>query len=453
MPVIGVEKLKGELERAKREIRQLKFSNSCLTEWLGRLEATGEFQEKVELSLDLGQLAEILIDEAAQLIKTEVAALFLVEPHSRTFKLKASRPSDLASLCAREVEEQIKSGVFSWVLNQRRLAIIPSLGLGEGRGELIMIPLITAKRTIGIFLLLPGIPVDLIPQELLKLLSVMVKQASFAIENCELYQGLREYSLNLKKIVEERTQKLKETQSQLLHSTKLAAVGQLAAGVAHELNNPLGGILGYTQWLLERVEGMVDQRKDVDQVKRWLEFIEEETQRCKRIVGGLLEFSRQEEMDFAPLDVNQILQESLLLSAHSLKLKQIRLIKRLDPSLPQIQGNASQLQQVFTNLILNAQQAMPRGGVLRVRSSFSSQSREVKVEFQDSGSGIPSAHLNRIFEPFFTTKKRGEGTGLGLSISYGIVKSHRGHIEVESEEDKGATFTVCLPEGREVVHR
>lgn len=444
--------LEGELDKAQKRITQLEFTNQFFLQSLSRLESAGEFQERVELSVDLDQLVEILLDEAGELIKMEVSALFLVEPYSQAFKLKLSRPSDSATLCQEEVKRQIESGVFPWVLNQRRLAVIPSLALDEGKGELIMVPLTTAKRTIGMLLALVGVAVDLIPQGSLKLLSIMVKQAAFAIENNQLYQGLKDYSLNLEKMVEERTQKLRETQSQLLRSSKLAAVGQLAAGVAHELNNPLGGVLGYTQWLLEKLEVVNFPEENTAQVRKWLEFIEKETKRCKAIVGGLLGFSRSAEMDFKPLDINQILQETLLFSEQSLKLKKIKLVKGFDLTLPQINGNAEQLQQVlFTNLILNAQKAMPQRGKILVSSVFDPEKREIRIRFQDTGCGIPNKILSRIFDPFFTTSKPGEGTGLGLSVSYGIVKSHGGYIEVKSKVGKGSTFTVFLPEGRDDV--
>jgi len=451
MSINQIEGLEGELDKAQKRITQLEFTNQSFLQCLSRLESTGEFQERIELSIDLDQLAEILLDEAGELIKLEVSALFLVEPHSQAFKLKLSRPSDSATLCQEEVKRQIESGVFSWVLNQRRLAVIPSLALDEGRGELIMVPLTTAKRTIGMLLALVGVAVDLIPQGSLKLLSIMVKQAAFAIENNQLYQGLKDYSLNLEKMVDERTQKLKETQSQLLQSSKLAAVGQLAAGVAHELNNPLGGILGYTQWLLEKFEDVNLAGENTAQIREWLKFIEKETKRCKVIVGGLLGFSRSAEMDFKPLDINQILQETLLFSELSLKQKRIKLVKGFDLSLPQINGNAEQLQQVFTNLILNAQKAMPQRGKLLVSSAFDPKKREIRISFQDTGGGIPNEILSRIFDPFFTTSKPGEGTGLGLSVSYGIVKGHGGHIEVKSKVGKGSTFTVFLSEGRDDV--
>lgn len=451
MAINQTKRLQGELKEAQKRIDQLEFANQSLLQSLGRLEASGEFQEKVELSIDLDQLAEILIDEAGGLIKMEVCGLFLVEPHSQAFQLKKCRPSDSAPLCRDEVKKQIESGVFSWVLNQRRLAIIPSLALDGGKGELIMVPLNTAKRTIGMLLTLAGVAVELIPQGSLKLLSVMVKQASFAMENSHLYQGLKEYNVNLEKMVEERTQRLRETQSQLLQSSKLAAVGQLAAGVAHELNNPLAGILGYTQWLLEKL-GSAGLPKDSFKFKEYLGFIEKETQRCKAIVEGLLNFSRGSEPDFRPLDTNQILQETFLLSEQSLKLRKIKLIKELDPSLPEVWGSADQLQQVFTNLILNAQKSMLRGGKLLVSSEYEPEKRGVRISFRDSGCGIPKENLNKIFDPFFTTSRVGEGTGLGLSVSYGIIKNHRGHIEVKSRVGKGSTFAVFLPGGRGNVH-
>jgi signal transduction histidine kinase len=241
-------------------------------------------------------------------------------------------------------------------------------------------------------------------------------------------------------------EKLKDTQNQLLQAEKLAAIGQLAAGVSHELNNPLGGILGYSQFILETANKKGIQNltpQDFQTYLTYIGYIERESQRCKTIVQNLLSFSRTSEAEFVPLDVNQALEETLALTQHQLYMNQIELIKQLQPNLAQVIGNKHRLQQVFTNMIINAQQAMPEGGKLTVSTAVNDGM--VEISFADTGCGISQEHLDKLFDPFFTTKEAGKGTGLGLSVSYGIIKDHSGKIQVESKPDHGATFIIRLP--------
>jgi signal transduction histidine kinase len=261
------------------------------------------------------------------------------------------------------------------------------------------------------------------------------------------------YNRTLEQKIAERTSELEAAQKQLIQSEKMAAIGELAAGVAHELNNPMGGILGYSQYALEKLSTKKAgdlSNDDIDSQCRFLEDIEQQARRCKTIVKNLLKFSRTSaKTEFEFFDLNQSLEETLTFVQHQLDMKNIELSKNLDPNLPTYYGNSSQLQQVFTNLMLNAQQAMPEGGILTIETRFSPPIGEfqgcVEVEFTDTGSGIRPEILNKIFEPFYTTKEVGKGTGLGLSISYGIIKEHQGDILVKSKLGEGTTFTLVLP--------
>lgn len=236
----------------------------------------------------------------------------------------------------------------------------------------------------------------------------------------------------------EMEQKLRETQLQLLQSEKLRSLGEMAAGVAHEINNPLGGILLYASLLMEDMDPDDPKRKDVERIVQ-------EAIRCKEIVKSLLEFARKSSPDKEPLDVNKALNEGLLFLENQATFHNIRIVKELDPRLPLVLGNLGQLKQVFMNIILNAVDAMHGEGTLTIRTYPSGDGSEVVISFTDTGVGIPKEILPRIFDPFFTTKEVGKGTGLGLSVSYGIVKEHGGRIEVESEVGKGSTFKVVLP--------
>jgi signal transduction histidine kinase len=248
------------------------------------------------------------------------------------------------------------------------------------------------------------------------------------------------------------TRELKQTQSRLVQSGKMAAVGELAAGVAHELNNPLAGILGYAQYALEKMKKRtsdVVKCEDHPQITQYIEYIERESKRCKTIVQNLLKFSRASKTEMAEVDINDVIKETLIFNEHQLTINNILLNKNLLHNLPKVKGNANQLQQVFTNIVINAQKAMPGGGQLDITSRYvngDSGSGNIEVDVRDTGCGIPKESLGKIFDPFFTTRKVGEGTGLGLSLSYGIIKDHGGEIKVKSEVNEGSTFTVILPE-------
>jgi signal transduction histidine kinase len=231
---------------------------------------------------------------------------------------------------------------------------------------------------------------------------------------------------------------LSEAQQQLIQSEKMASVGQLAAGVAHEVNNPLGTILLYSHMLLEK-------RGHKDSSREELEIIAKEATRCRDIVRGLLDFARQRKLQIENIDLNKILIEILSLASKQPSFQKVEIIKALDPSLPLMSGDPVQLKEVFLNIVSNAGEAMPEGGKVTVSSRFNNGGGNIEVTIRDTGFGIPPENLNKIFMPFFTTKKIGQGTGLGLAIAYGIVKMHRGSIDVESKQKEGTTFVVKLP--------
>ena len=257
------------------------------------------------------------------------------------------------------------------------------------------------------------------------------------------FDKINELNVNLEKKVEERTKELKEKQFQLVQAGKLAAIGQLGAGVAHELNNPIAGILGYAQIMLEKVSRDNLKIEDVYTFKKSLQHIENGSRRCKEIVQNLLRFARKSTEIFESLNVNNIIVDTLSLLEGQLLANKIEVIKNLVNDIDQIDGNANQLQQVFTNIILNAMHAMLGGGQLFI--STINKNGTVEIEFKDTGCGIAVEHMDRIFEPFFTTKMDWKGTGLGLSICYDIIKNHNGIITVNSKIGHGATFTVILP--------
>lgn len=233
---------------------------------------------------------------------------------------------------------------------------------------------------------------------------------------------------------------LNETREQLVQTEKLASVGQLAAGVAHEINNPLGSVLLYAD-ILRKETPQEDQQRRED-----LSMIITEATRCKIIVNDLLNFSRQNKVLAQDTDLNALLQELANEKRAQELFGRVELITELDPNLPSIQADPLQMRQVFLNLMNNAAEAMPDGGYLTLRTRKGSSPGFVTVEIQDTGVGIAKEHMKKLFTPFFTTKAIGKGTGLGLAIIYGIVKMHHGQIGVASQVGEGTTFSITLRE-------
>jgi PAS domain S-box-containing protein len=232
--------------------------------------------------------------------------------------------------------------------------------------------------------------------------------------------------------------RLQETHLQLVSSEKMASLGKLAAGIAHEINNPLGGILIYSSLMMEDLPEEDSKRGD-------LARIVQEASRCKDIVKSLLEFARQTEPKMEPTDINRAITDGLFFLENQALFHNVKIIKNLDPFLPFVSGNASQLKQVLINIIVNAAEAMHGSGTLTITSYPSPDRKSIILEFTDTGEGIPEENLTRIFDPFFTTKEVGKGTGLGLATSYGIVEDHGGRISVKSKVSEGTTFTIELP--------
>jgi len=263
------------------------------------------------------------------------------------------------------------------------------------------------------------------------------------------YWGLAENEMCLPYLIDQLEENLSrlaqshkdlgEAQQQLIQSEKMASVGQLAAGVAHEINNPLGTILLYSHMILEKLEQKDSRREELDTIAK-------EATRCRDIVRGLLDFARQRKLQVENVDVNQILEEGISLVAAQPAFGKVEIAKTLDPSLPTTEGDPVQLKEVFLNILSNAGEAMPQGGKVTVVSRFrEAGSHPIEIMIRDTGQGIPQENLNKIFMPFFTTKKIGQGTGLGLAIAYGIVKMHHGSIDVQSKVGEGTTFWVKLP--------
>jgi two-component system NtrC family sensor kinase len=249
-------------------------------------------------------------------------------------------------------------------------------------------------------------------------------------------RALTEWASRLEQLVDERTRDLREAQERLVRSEKMASVGKLAAGVAHEINNPLTGVLTFSQLLMEQFPPESSEYQD-------LKVINQETLRCRKIVRGLLEFSRQSAPEKSSVDIGALLDEVLNIVVNQESFQNIQLVRETGDEVPPLMADRDQLKQVFFNIVVNASEAMTNGGTIKIRTQYDLERSQVVIYFEDNGPGISQQNLDKLFDPFFTTKEM--GTGLGLAISYGIIKVHRGNIEVKSNLDEGCRVIITLP--------
>ena len=257
------------------------------------------------------------------------------------------------------------------------------------------------------------------------------------------HRAMQELVENLESKVEARTRELLAARAEVAQGEKLASIGVLSAGIAHELNNPLTGVLTFTSLMRKKVKDGTEDAEDLDLVIR-------ETKRCAAIIRRLLDFAREKVPVNGFFNLNQVVEDTVRFVERPASLHQIEISTHLDATLPQIWGDADLIKQVVMNLLVNAQQAMDKEGRISVETrsitpSDTNEHQAVEISVRDNGCGIPQANLQRIFDPFFTSKEVGKGTGLGLSVSYGIVKAHGGKISVESTVGEGTVFHVQLP--------
>ncbi|MDH3881539.1 MAG: ATP-binding protein, partial [Desulfobacteraceae bacterium] len=244
---------------------------------------------------------------------------------------------------------------------------------------------------------------------------------------------------------DKRVKELKSDLQKLVQEDRMISLGKLAASCSHEINNPIQGLLTFSDLMQEILAEGKPSQKDLEQFKKHLSFMSKELERCGNIISGLLSFARESPREYKEIDLNEVLEAVLSLTRHKMELRNVDLTTRLHPGLLMIQGDERELQQCFLNLIFNAIEAMPGGGQLRIISTLKRDKKNVRVEVRDTGYGISKENLEHIFDPFFTTKGEGKGTGLGLSIAYGVTKNHKGNIKINSKVGEGSSFVLEFP--------
>lgn len=389
--------------------------------YLRRIAALYDISRAFSTSMGLKSLLELIADRTAAAVGARGVSVFLLEdgkvmPAASTGAAAATLPSD-----ADEIKKW--EGVVQVPENGAVRLFVPLDARGERVGFIL-----TERET-----------ADFSAEEE-KLLQIFAEQAATAIRDTRLHEELQARLQEL----QQAYQVLRKTQEQLIQSEKLSAVGELAAGVAHEINNPLATILGTIQVLHEK--SVPEEKKS-----QYFKIMEQQVERMARVISGLLNFARQGEPRFSDLNLNSVIEETLLITEHQLqRTGKIEVVRELVPDLPPVYADQNQVQQVLVNLFLNAAQAMAPGpGTLTVRTRACStgEGKFVVVEVADTGPGIPKEIQSKIFDPFFTTKEVGRGTGLGLAVAYGIMERHGGKIESQSAEGKGATFVLSFPAG------
>ena len=403
-------------------------------------------------TLNLDEILELILKGVARGIGFDRARLYLLDEEKNQLVCKVAVGVERDKIQDISLPYDPEDNMVSRAIKERRPFIVEDAGRDPrvNRGVInfldvksfAVVPLLSRDKVLG------GIAADnlvsqtVITEKKLQSLMIFANQAALALENALMYEELRAFSNQLEERVKSATADLEETQKQLFQSEKLAALGKLSAGIAHEIRNPLTSIKILIHSLVDEMATAASREKD-------MAVIETEIERVNKIIKQFLDFARPRPPSLELRDVRKVLEETIALVVYEMEAQGILLKREDDPALPPVPMDGEQMKQVFLNLLLNAIQAMPQGGKLKVATAVQSHSGGtrgspgVAITFQDSGEGIAEEIQSRIFEPFFSTKE--EGIGLGLPIAQRIIEEHRGKIRLESTLGKGTTFYITLP--------
>ncbi len=415
--------LESTIQMLKMKLDLHEKTETDIKQSLDEIFAMQRLANTISTATDPISVFDSLLELTRQVVPVEESMIFEVGASRSQTKPFLSTCSDYMLKASQHLLEE---GILDWVIEQKKTTVVPDLNASvaeAGKRNFVVVPLTLRNEAIGVYIIrTSGLRRTFTDHELM-LLGILSNQAGVAIENLH----------NIRKLID-AAEELKKSQSQMLQAAKLASLGELAGGIAHEINNPLQILLGHI--------ALLQQGKDIE---HRIEIIRSQVQRISQITRQLVSFSRSvpEELSHELVNVNWAINEIIALVDYQFKNRGIDFDLRFSEDIPPLDSNKNYMQQAFLNLLINAKDAMPNGGKMIISTEF--VNGKINIRFTDSGSGIKKENLVKIFEPFFTTKEPGKGTGLGLPITRGIVRKFGGEIKVDSIEGQGTTFSIVLP--------
>jgi len=427
-----------------RDITKRKMAEEQIQMQNIRLATLNAISTTISSSLDLNEVLNETTGKIREIIGSDCVRIYLLDAERVILKLAAYKGLSTKFVKKTHVRSRkVGDGFLGQTVQTHKVQVVDNLLpsadpyvnhlVEEGFKSTAYIPLLSRGESIGVMCVSSHAAFKF-SADFIEFLKAIGNQIGVAVHKANLYEDLKK-----------AYQELKDAQEQVIRAEKLASLGKLSATIAHEINNPIAAVLTYVRLLMKLLEMKRFTPERVEDISRYLNTMDVEISRCGEIVKNLLAFSRQSKIRMKPHSMEEVIERTLMLIAHDLELKEIRLVKNIEANLPHIQCDFMQIQQALLNVMSNASEAMTKGGTLSVKVMKSSEDGFIEVVIQDTGCGIPEEDLKNIFEPFFTTKEEGKGVGLGLSVAYGIITKHQGTIEVESKPGQGSVFTIRLP--------
>ena len=426
-----------DITKRKKAQQQVEMRNT-------RLAILNAISMTISNSLDLNEVLNSTIDKIRELLESDSVRIYLLDGKRNVLNLAAHKGLSSEFISKSHIRHrEVGAGSLGQAVLACETKVVDNieasedpyadLMVKEGLHSTAYIPLVSKGQPLGV-MVVSSYSGFKFSANYVDFLTAIGNQIGVAVDNANLYENLKR-----------AYQKLKEAQEQVIRTEKLASLGKLAATVAHEINNPLAAVLTYTRLMMKLMSRGRFTQERLEDIARYLTIMESETARCGEIVKNLLAFSRQPKITVETSSIEELIEKTLVLISHDLEMKNIQLVKEIEPDLPKIKCSSRHIQQALLNLLSNASEAMPEGGTLTVTAKRSKSDGFVEAIISDTGCGISEEDLKNIFEPFFTTKEEGRGVGLGLSVVHGIITRHNGSIEIESKPDEGSTFKVRLP--------
>lgn len=426
-----------DITKRKKAQQQVEMRNT-------RLAILNAISMTISNSLDLNEVLNSTIDKIRELLESDSVRIYLLDGKRNVLNLAAHKGLSSEFISKSHIRHrEVGTGFLGQAVLACETRVVDNIEASEdpyadllvkeGLHSTAYIPLVSKGQPLGV-MVVSSYSGFKFSANYVDFLTAIGNQIGVAVDNANLYENLKR-----------AYQKLKEAQEQVIRTEKLASLGKLAATVAHEINNPLAAVLTYTRLMMKLISRGRFTQERLEDVARYLTIMESETARCGEIVKNLLAFSRQPKITVEASSIEELIEKTLPLISHDLEMKNIQLVKEIEPDLPKIKCSSRHIQQALLNLLSNASEAMPEGGTLTVTAKRSKIDGFVEAVISDTGCGISEEDLKNIFEPFFTTKEEGRGVGLGLSVVHGIITRHNGSIEIESKPGEGSTFKVRLP--------